>query len=197
MRGLLSLTVLAVATVAGAAEPPTRLILEIDGTSVEVEAGQRFDLLIDDKKRSARISELPTRRFDAAGIRFEYSRHFSWEHDSPDIWTLDGNNAVLILTRGQSGDDSTAEDVLDGMTKSRGKHSSTYRKIALDTRQGHIEGLEGTVEMSGIDIRNEAYVLERGDVFALLILQDSSDGNAADAAEFQSLRKLLATTLEF
>ncbi len=197
MRGLLSLTLLAVMTVAGAAEPPTRLVLEIDGTSVEVEAGQRFDVLVDGKKRSARISELPTRRFEEAGIRFEYSRHFSWEHDPPDMWTLDGNNVTLILTRGQPGDDSTAEDVLDGMTKSSGKRSSTYRKIALDTRQGRIEGLEATVEMSGIHIRNEAYVLERGDVFALLILQDSSEGDAADAVEFQSLRKRLAATLEF
>ncbi len=197
MRGVLLPILLVAVAVANAAEPPTRLVLEIDGTTIEVDAGQRFDVLVDGKKRLARIGELPTRRFDEAGIRFEYARHFSWEHDPPDMWTLDGNNAVLILTRGQPGDDSTAEDLLDGIGKRRGKRSAAYRMIALDTRQGRIEGLESTVEVSGIHIRNEAYVLEHGDVFALLILQDSSDGDAADAVEFQSLRKRLAETLEF
>ena len=197
MRGVLSLILFMTVAVANAAEPPTRLMLVIDGTTVEVDAGQRFDVLVDGKERSARISEMPTRRFNEAGIRFEYPRHFSWEHDPPDMWTLDGNNAVLILTRGQPGDDSTAEDVLDGTAKRRGKRGAAYRKIDLGTRQGRIEGLEATIEVSGIHIRNEAYVLEHGDVFALLILQDSSDGDAADAAEFQSLRKRLAATLEF
>lgn len=193
-----SLAILAWAALASADEPPARLALEIGGSTVEVDAGQRFDVVVDGKKQAARITELPTRRFDQAGIRFEYARHFGWEHDPPDMWTLDGNNAVLILTRAERGDGSTAKDLLDGIAESLGsKRSAAYRKVVLDTRHGRIEGLESTVDASGFDIRNEAYVLERGDVFALLILQDSSDGDAADAIEFKDMRKRLTLTLEF
>lgn len=185
------------AATASAAEPSTRMTLEIDGTTVDVVAGQRFDVLVDGKQRPARITQLPTLQFDEAGIRFHYPRHMSWEHDPPDLWTLDGNNAVLILTRGHPGDDSSAEDVLDGMADNLGKRSGAYRKIVLDTRQGHIDGLEAVVEVGTVHIRIEAYALKNDDRSALLILQDSSDGDAADVAEFRDLRKQLATSLEF
>ncbi len=193
-----TLALLAAATLAHAAEPPARLSVEIGGSTVEIDAGQRFDIVVDGKTQSARITELPTRRFDAAGIRFDYPRHFAWESDPPDMWTLDGNNAVLILMRGERGDESALEDLLDSMAENLGsKRSAPYRKVFLDTRQGRIEGLESTVDVTGFDIRNEAYVLERGDVYALLILQDSSDGDAADAVEFRNMRKRIALSLEF
>jgi hypothetical protein len=198
MHRLSLLALLGTAAVALAAEPPARLGLEIGGTTIEVDAGQKFNLVVDGKSQAARIVELPTRRFDEGGIRFDYPRHFAWEHDPPSMWTLDGNNAVLILTRAERADGSTAADVLDGMADSLGgKRRATYRKVSLDTRQGRLEGLEATVDVRGFGSRNEAYVLERGDVFAVLILQDSSDGDAADAVEFKDLRARLAATLEF
>lgn len=193
-----SLVMLAAASVTVAAEPPSRLALEIGGTTVEIDAGQRFEVVVDGKTQSARITELPTRRFDAAGIRFDYPRHFGWESDPPDMWTLDGNNAVVIVTRGERGDASTAKDLLDGMLESLGgKRGAAYREVILDTRQGRIKGLEAIIEVTGFDIRNEAYVLERGEVFALLLLQDSSAGDARDGVEFKDLRKRLALSLEF
>ena len=198
MRGLSSLALLVAASVAFAAEPPARLGLEIGGTTIEVDAGQKFNIVVEGKSQAARIVELPTRRFAGAGIRFDYPRHFAWEHDPPRMWTLDGNNAVLILTRADRADGSTAKDVLDGMVDSLdGKRRAKYRKVDLDTRQGRLEGLEATIRVGEFNIRNEAYVLDRGDVFALLILQDSSDGDARDAVEFKDLRTRLAATLEF
>ena len=198
MRGLLAGVLLGTGTLVAAAEPPARLGLEIGGTTIEVDAGQKFNVTVDGKSQSARIVELPTRRFNEGGIRFDYPRHFAWEHDPPDMWTLDGNNAVMILTRADRNDGSTASDLLDGMVESLGgKRPEKYRKVGLDTRQGRLEGLEATIKVGEFSIRNEAYVLDRGDVFALLILQDSSDGDARDAVEFKELRKRLATTLEF
>ena len=196
MRVLFLGVALMLANLAQAGEPPTRFKLEIDGNTRVVEAGQAFEIEVGGKKVPARFIEFETRRFDEAGVRFEYPRHFAWEHDPPDMWTLDGNNAVLILSRAEPGNDTTATDLLDGVAEGLRSERKKYRPITLVTRQGAIEGLETTFTIVGNRIRYEAYVLERGAARSLLMLQDSTDGAAA-ASEFKDMRQRLGATLEF
>lgn len=186
------------AATASAGEPPARLGLEIGGTTIEVEAGQRFEFEVDGKATSARIVELPTRRFDEAGIRFEYPRHFPWEHDAPDMWTLDGNSAVLILTRADADADTTAAGLLDGVEESlRSARRASREKVVLPTRRGDIQGLASRIRIGELQMRNEAYVLVADDARFFLILQDSLDDDGRPTAEFNEMRKRLAATLEF
>jgi len=198
VRWPVAFALIATATAAIGAEPPARLGLEIGGTTIEVEAGQRFEFQVDGKTTAARIVELPTRRFDEAGIRFEYPRHFPWEHDAPDMWTLDGNSAVLILTRAGADADTTAADLLDGVEESlRSTRRTPREKVVLPTRQGDIEGLASNVRIGNLQMRNEAYVLVAQGARFLLILQDSLDDDGRPTTEFNEMRKRLATTLEF
>ncbi len=198
LRRTIGLVLAGVVASAGAGEPPTRLGLEIGGATIEVEAGKAFEFIVDGRAVNARIVERPTRRFDEAGIRFEYPRHFPWEHDAPDMWTLDGNSAVLILTRADADADTTAADLLEGVEESLHSTDRAPReKVVLRTRRGDIEGLASRLRIGDASMHHEVYVFEAGDQRFFLMLQDSLDDDGRPTAEFNELRKRLALTLEF
>ncbi len=182
---------------AGDAEPPARLQVKIGDARAVVETGKVAEVVVDGKPLKVLIEELPTRRFDAAGLRFDYPRNFSWEHDD-ETWTLDGSNAVVIITRGLLGGDAMAADVLDGIedeigAKTRGKRE----KVVLETSKGRIEGVAATVRVASTAIRNEAYVVGPGVRPVILLLQDTLDDAGRLSTEFTDMRRRLAATLEF
>lgn len=186
-----------VAAVAMAAEPPARLQVKIGDARAIVETGKATEILLEGKRVRVLIEELPTRRFDEAGIRFDYPRHFPWEEDG-DSWTLDGNSAVIIITLGEAGQVVTPGSLLDGIEGAlKTKRRVKREPVVLATRQARIEGLAATVKLASSSIRNEAYVLERSRGSVILLLQDSLDDAGKPTAEFIDMRKRLVESLEF
>lgn len=186
-----------VAAVAMAAEPPARLQVKIGDARTVVETGKAAEIMLDGKRVRLLIEELPTRRFDEAGVRFDYPRHFPWEEDG-DSWTLDGNSAVVIITLGEAGQVATPTELLDGIEEAfKTKRRAKREPVMLETRQGRIEGLAAIVKLASSSIRNEAYVLERSRGPVILLLQDSLDDAGKPTAEFIDMRKRLVDTLEY
>jgi len=194
---LLALGCLTCAQVTAAA-PPTRLDVRIGDQRILLEAGQTVEVHIDGKPIKLHVAELPTRQFADAGIRFEYPRHFPWEHEPARTWTLDGNNAVVIVTQGDKGEDTTADELLDGIEENlKQQRKGPRERVVLETRQGRVSGVATTITLASSRLRNEAYVLEGTSTLVILLLQDSLDDDGHASAEFIDMRKRLAATLEF
>lgn len=188
---------LVLSTAVDAAEPPLRLEVRVGDSRQRVDAGTAAQIVVDGKPVTLQVDILPTRRFNEAGLRFEYPAHMPWEHDPPSMWTLDGNNATVIIHRGEAGDDSSADDLLDNMESSlKSKTKPRRSDVELGLRSGTVRGRVATMAFSSSRIRTEAYVVGPASRPVLLMLQDALDDNGKATAEFIELRRLLVDTLE-
>lgn len=186
------------AMLATAAEPPTRLEVEIGGQRFSVDAGQRLDVEIAGKPTHLRISELPWKQFSESGLRFEYPQHFPWEFEAPGTWTLDGNSAVIIVVHADDGDASSPVEALEQMRRDLNKkQKSDIKPVALETAQGTLKGAALISRIASTQLRTEAYFLEGKKASFLLMLQDSLADDGSSSAEFIDMRKRLVDTLEF
>jgi hypothetical protein len=198
MRAFLLTGLALLSALAMAGEPPTRLKVEIGGQTVLIDAGQAVDVDIDGKPTRLRIAELPWRQFAEAGLRFEYPKHFPWEYEAPGTWSLDGNNAVIIVIRADKGDAPAPDDVLDGMQEGLELKKKPVRDtVVLATKQGRITGSAMTSRLASSRLRTEVYVLEGKSSSFVLMLQDSLDDEGKPTAEFIDMRKRLVGSLEF
>lgn len=198
MRGMKFLPALLLVASAFAGEPPTQLQVNIGLQQFQVEAGKSTEIILDGKPTTMRVEELPIRHFAEAGIRFDYPRHFPWEHDTPHNWTLDGNNAVVMVNLQEAGEEGTPDDVLDGMIESLKLSNAPSRiQIQLSTRRGVISGVSAIIPMGSTRIRNEVYLLKGNASSVLLVLQDTLGDNDQATTEFTDMRKRLSETLEY
>lgn len=181
-----------------AAEPPLQLSIQLGDQRVIANAGKSTHIKMGDTSIPVRVDVLPTRQFDEIGLRFEYPAHFPWEHDDESTWTLDGNSAVIIITRSDVDSTTTAGELLDMIEGSlRQSRRSPREPVVLNTRSGALSGVATTVRMATSRIRNEAYIVRNESTLATLILQDALDDDGNSSAEFVDMRKRLAATLEF
>ena len=88
--------------------PPLTFVLEVAGTPIPVELDKAFEVNVNGKKVSMKLTAEPFRVFRAAGIHFKYPRDlaFSVETDSPvvTIWGLDGTDNVITIMKYPQGD---------------------------------------------------------------------------------------------
>ncbi|MHC4819103.1 MAG: hypothetical protein ACYTF8_13725, partial [Planctomycetota bacterium] len=62
-------------------EPPQLFLLEVGGRNLPVQLGRPFDVEVDGKTVTMKLHVRPYRVFEAAGVRFRYPRHFTFEYE--------------------------------------------------------------------------------------------------------------------
>lgn len=191
------------ATPCGAAsdEPPTQLRIELDGKQYVTHAGASLDVDVGGRKTKLRVDELPWRHFVQGSLQFDYPRHFPWESDPspPRSWTLDGNDAVIMVFEQLEAKARDPEDVAAGFEKALGAKTPGERAIAVlrTERVGALTGVASTVRLAKSTISQEVFALGKGDRAWLLILQDALDEQGDHSSEYIEMRKRLSATLEF
>ncbi len=179
-----------------------RFRLRVAGESVDVTAGESFDLVIDGQTHAAKLSVLPTRRFELDEFRFDYPRHMSFEHEKTSgmrMWTLDGNDTVLMLfaypIRLAGGD--LARKYFDELPDQFDPRELDDPTIELDDRM--ITGKAVEMNLAGFAMTNEAFEIHRGERYAyLLILQDTLDENSGEhSEEWRRLRAELEKSFRY
>jgi hypothetical protein len=197
---MLLATLLAISCSAAGNEPPTQLRVEIDGKPYVTTAGASIDADLGGRIVKLRVEELPWRRFAQAGLQFDYPRHFPWDSDPspPRSWTLDGNDAVIMVF------DNTlakrkAEDLAGDIEKAiaRGAHIERSKAVLRTDKAGILTGVVSTMEVAGSPFSNEVFVLGKGEVSWLLVLQDALGDDGTHSSEYIEMRKRLSATLEF
>jgi hypothetical protein len=197
---MLLATLLAISCSAAGNEPPTQLRVEIDGKPYVTTAGASIDADLGGRIVKLRVEELPWRRFAQAGLQFDYPRHFPWDSDPspPRSWTLDGNDAVIMVF------DNTlakrkAEDLAGDIEKAiaRGAHIERSKAVLRTDKPGILTGVVSTMEVAGSPFSNEVFVLGKGEVSWLLVLQDALGDDGTHSSEYIEMRKRLSATLEF
>lgn len=197
---MLLATLLAISCSAAGNEPPTQLRVEIDGKPYVTTAGASIDADLGGRIVKLRVEELPWRRFAQAGLQFDYPRHFPWDSDPspPRSWTLDGNDAVITVF------DNTlakrkAEDLAGDIEKAiaRGAHIERSKAVLRTDKAGILTGVVSTMEVAGSPFSNEVFVLGKGEVSWLLVLQDALGDDGTHSSEYIEMRKRLSATLEF
>ena len=182
-------------------EPPTQLRIELDGKQYLTTAGASLDVEVGARKASLRIDELPWRHFAQGSLQFDYPRHFPWDSDptAPRSWTLDGNDAVIMVFEQAVGHARSADDVAAGFEKTlEPKTPPEHAKAVLRTaRVGTLTGVASTVRLATSTISHEVFALGKGDRVWLLVLQDSLDADGGHSSEYIEMRRRLSTTLEF
>jgi hypothetical protein len=198
---MLLAALLATTCSAASDEPPTQLRVELDGRQYVTTAGASLEVDIGGTKKKLRIDELPWRHFAQGSLQFDYPRHFPWESDPspPRSWTLDGNDAVIMVFEQPRGHARTADDVAAGFEKSLGSGAPAERASAVlrTERAGTLTGVTSKVRVAANTISHEVFALGKDDHAWLLVLQDALDERGDHSSEYIEMRQRLAATLEF
>src|SRR5688572_12225399 len=107
LAGAALLGVLAPRPALDSQDPPLRVTVRIDGVEHHVDDGAEFTAVVAGKEVRAGVSVHPCRRFEQAGIRFDFPRDMAFAHEEAegvDIWTLDGDDCVLHVQAFEAGD---------------------------------------------------------------------------------------------
>ena len=182
-------------------EPPTQLRVELDGRQYVTTAGAPLDVEVGGTKAKLRIDELPWRHFTQGSLQFDYPRHFPWESDPspPRSWTLDGNDAVIMVFEQPRGHARTVDDVVAGFEESLGstKRADRAKAVLRTERAGTLTGVASKVRVAASTISHEVFALGKDDRAWLLVLQDALDEQGDHSSEYIEMRQRLAATLEF
>jgi hypothetical protein len=179
-----------------AAEPKRQLEVVVDGVPCRVAEGGEAVVKVGDREVKLVARVLPTRRFAAAGIGFEYPTGMAFEFDGEDgarSWSFDGNDVVLTVQSFEAVElDEIANDVLTNLRQAFAvEKEPVQRKIDLGGKERVARGIEAELAGEVISYQVVPIVGPKGGI--LVMLQDSAP-LARPSAELKGLLDLLAKT---
>ncbi|WP_306582333.1 hypothetical protein [Dokdonella sp.] len=191
---------LAAPCLAASTEPPTQVRVTVDGKAYVGNTGTTIEVDVGGRKLPLRVEELPWRHFEAGRLRFDYPRHFPWEHDPepPRSWTLDGNNAVLMVFENvapRRSAEAQAEAIEELLL--RGAAPRRAKAVLATAKAGPLSGVATTIKVVNYTMSNEIFVIDSGKSSWLLVLQDALTDAGEHTAEYLEMRARLSATLEF
>ena len=134
-------------------------------------------------------------------MSFKYRRGMSYQYDNstPEvtIWSLDGNEAVLMIH--SFGADAGADVVREVVQETAGVFKGMGGKISMGRCELRVGGtaLSGErmdINLNGILLRQEYYGLRIGSHRVVLVLQDSLSDNGETTDEFRNMKSLFEKT---
>lgn len=178
-------------------EPPLRLALRIDGQVHALVDGQEATLQIGGRATRVVVAVEPLRRFDAAGIAFDYPRSMAFEFEQDaglTSWTLDGNDTVVLVHLHDGGEAQVlARDMLSSVV---GRFDDEAEVAPCELRLGGklVPGFEATAVIGDASIRWQAAGLTVAGRAVVLTVQDTLD-DGKQSAETRAMLELLDRTL--
>jgi len=178
-------------------DPPLRLTLRIDGQDHSLLDGQEVLLTIEGKQQKVKVMVAPTRRFDGAGVQFDFPRDMplEFEHDDPmRTWTLDGTDVTVMLFALGLGRAEMAKTILDSQSAALGVEVAAPTATTLDLGGVAHAAFEVRVEIAGTTMHMLAADVRVGDGAVTLVVQDSLTDDGARSADCARMLDLLAKT---
>ncbi len=186
------------------APPQSELVVTIAGKDYPCRAGGAFTAEVDGKTVAVAVREKPTKLFDYRGIRFDFPKSHAFESDADPLtpmWTLDGNDNVLIVMKPNEAIDQFYTDYIAQL-----EQNYAGQKVVLqDVRQtfGTIDAvgkkLVVTLDITaaGTTLCQEVYLVKDATHGVIVMIQDSLNDKAEQTAETTMVKKLLTETFAF
>lgn len=185
------------------ADPPAvteEYTLEIDGKSVDVRAGEAATVEVAGKKVRAKITAKPDKLFRAGSVSFrvpkEYSLETEAEPDGTTMWTLDGDNGVLILVRFGAAQDPKegVETMVDYLKGQYGEANVKTSPVSLKLGDRVQQGMRVSATVAGQRLVQDLFAWKSGGATYLLTVQETPQDDGSSVAELRRVRQLLADT---
>ncbi len=179
-----------------AVEPKRQLEVVVDGVAHRLGDGGEVAVKVGDREVKLLARVLPTRRFAAAGIAFEYPTNMAFEFEADEpmrSWTFDGNNVVLTVQHfGELEAEEIAKEVVANLGAQLDADTpSVDRKLDLGGKEHTARCLEVAIAGNVVCYRVVPVVSPKGGV--LLMLQDSATLDRP-SDELKAVLDLLAKT---
>ncbi len=185
------------------AGPTDRFDLTLDGATHRVEADKPFELQLGGRAVQGRLAILPTRRFDYSGISFDYPRHYAFEVDRSEepgstMWTLDGNDVVLMVHRHRTNDTPAAmvEAMAAGIELQLGGDRRPRAATSLQLGDIDAQGARLKLKVASQTLEQVIVAFKRDQDVWVITLQDGLDDNGELSAECRELKVLLEKTFK-
>jgi hypothetical protein len=199
---LLSAVAIERVTTSNDGAPPLRVVLRVDGVEHVFSDGEQRELPVGDKKLRVAVAVAAERRFDAAGVRFDFPREMTFEYEQEDhaeTWTLDGDDCTLLLQSFEAGEpDELAKGVLMETLDALEPSSAKPEPVAIRLGDKSFTGLRGRAVFTILEIHIELTVVgfRVGDRSVVLVVQNTTD-DGEPSTETDHMFQLLERTFEF
>lgn len=184
-------------------EPAAEYVLDIDGQEVPIALGRATTATIGGKKVSLTLSVGQDRLFDQYGLSFRYPTTHNWEFDGSDmsalLWTLDGNDNVVMLLKGdKSFSPSELRDELATNIAAQFGSAPVTRSMTSMIIEGRKEqGVELKILVGTAWITQQLYGLSTSEGTWVLVIQDTMDATGRiGSSETGRVKKLMTATLK-
>jgi hypothetical protein len=180
------------ATKAGV-DPTLRITLRLDGKEHEFVDGQTLPIEIGGKPVQVQVAVHPNRRFEGAGVSFDFPRAMSIEHQvtAAEIWTIEGPDCTLMVQQFAVG---SAEKMV---MASFPKDAPPPEPCVVRLGGKEVSALRGRKLVAGVTFEVTAIPLTIAGKAVVLVLQDCLGDSAHATAESHALLELLDKTFAF
>ncbi len=184
-------------------EPPAEYVLEIDGQEVAVSLGSATTAKVGGRDVRVRLSLGPDRGFDQYGLSFRYPTTHNWEFDGSDpsalLWTLDGNDNVVMLLKGDKTftPGQLRDELATSIAAQFGSAPVTRSKVTMTLEGRKEQGVELKILVGSAWITQQLYGLSTSEGTWVIVIQDTMDETGrVGSHETGLVKKLLTATLK-
>ena len=178
-------------------EPALGYTLRINGKEIRLEPGK--EIQVDGEFKDPKVSLVPDkfRKFSGAGVSFNYPSHFAFAMDAEEegvtIWTLDGNNVVIML---QAYDAVMSPKELGEVLKSTYGPTTKVEGVSHTFEDKKYSGVRVSAIMAGASLTQDLIALPSPEGSRILLLQGLDEKDAASKEEAKAVLKFLDETLK-
>jgi hypothetical protein len=182
-------------------EPPARYVLTVDGKTVTINLNEETQVELGATGQSrVRLTQIPTRIFDKAGVRFSYPVGFSFEADDTDrnvtIWTMSGANSMVMLQKFRKlSDAQILNAVVPDIVRQYPAKSTRVTPTSIVLGGKTLAGKKLNISIGTAKLVQEVFVFSNAKSSFTLILQDDLSASGKWTTEGTSLRKLVSSSL--
>lgn len=185
-----------------ARDPKLNFFFEADGKRVPIELDAPFTTAALGASKSVVLRLEPHREFTYGGVRFRFPREYSFEADLADpnvkIWTLSGNDCVLMIHRyaNQPSVDELQQSVVDEMLKAYKGAKKKTAPVSMDVQGTVNKGTRIEAELASTRIHQDLYAIRSGKDVVMLIVQDTPKEGGDASKERLATERLLRDSLK-
>lgn len=183
-------------------EPPMLFTLEVGGSRHVIDIGKPLTLRTKEGETVVVLRVEDHRVFPYGGVRFHYPAHLAFEADLEDpaagIWTLGGNNVVLMVQRfpGRPDHEACRREIVRATALQLGIRRPQTKETKTKLGGREIPGTHLDIAIGGTRLTMDLYSLALGGVSVVLLLQDALGDDGEHSAEWNRTVEMLSRSFE-
>ena len=181
--------------------PPLTFVLEVAGTPIPVELDKAFEVNVNGKKVSMKLTAEPFRVFRAAGIHFKYPRDhaFAVDTDSPGVttWSIDGSDNVITIIKYPKADkESILAEITTTLVQQFGAVNVKQSDVEITLPARRLKGKRLDITLATIQLRQDIYAFSSIQGTIVLVIQDCPNEDGSPSKETVRATKLLRDSFQ-